>query len=94
MATKGDHPENEPKIGEKKGLNRREFVRTGVAAGLGSGALLGAEPKGQATEASDKQITWDYEADVVIAGGGCAGLTAAIRARDFGASVLLSLIHI
>jgi len=89
MATKGDHPENEPKIGEKKGLNRREFVRTGVAAGLGSGALLGAEPKGQATEASDKQITWDYEADVVIAGGGCAGLTAAIRARDFGASVLV-----
>ena len=89
MATKGDHPDNDPKIGEKKGLNRREFVRTGVAAGLGSGALLGAEPKGQATEASDKQITWDYEADVVIAGGGCAGLTAAIRARDLGASVLV-----
>ena len=27
--------------------------------------------------------------DVVIAGGGCAGLTAAIRARDLGASVLV-----
>jgi len=29
------------------------------------------------------------EADIVIAGGGCAGLTAAIRARDLGASVLV-----
>ena len=27
--------------------------------------------------------------DVVIAGGGCAGLTAAIRARDLGATVLV-----
>jgi heterodisulfide reductase subunit A-like polyferredoxin len=36
-------------------------------------------------------MSWarDYEADVVIAGGGCAGLTAAIRARDLGASVLV-----
>ena len=32
---------------------------------------------------------WDYEADVVVAGAGCAGLTTAIRARDLGASVLV-----
>jgi hypothetical protein len=32
---------------------------------------------------------WDYEFDVVVVGGGCAGLTAAIRARDLGASVLV-----
>lgn len=37
---KGDHPDNDPKIENQTGLNRREFVKTGGAAGLGSGALL------------------------------------------------------
>ena len=32
-------------------------------------------------------LTWAF--DVVIAGAGCVGLTAAIRARDLGASVLV-----
>lgn len=34
-------------------------------------------------------MAWDYDVDIVIAGGGCAGITAAIRARDAGASVLV-----
>ena len=34
-------------------------------------------------------ISWTYEADVVIIGGGCTGLPAAIRARDLGASVIV-----
>ena len=90
MATKGDHPDHDPTIEKGRGLNRRDFVKTGVAAGLGSGALLGSdEMHAQGSETGATQTAWDYEADVVIAGGGCAGLTAAIRARDLGASVLV-----
>ncbi len=90
MATKGDHPHNDPKLGNERGLNRRDFVKTGVAAGLGSGALLASDEAQAQVQTTDAQQTvWDYEADVVIAGGGCAGLTAAIRARDLGASVLV-----
>ena len=48
---------------------------------------------------------WDVEVDVVVVGDGCAGVCAAIEAREAGASVLvleraggaggtLSLIHI
>ena len=90
MAAKDDHPGNDPKLENERGLNRRDFVKTGVAAGLGSGALLGSdEAKAQVSATGAEQTVWDYEADVVIAGGGCAGLTAAIRARDLGASVLV-----
>ncbi len=99
MATKDDHPSNDPKPEDDKGLNRRDFVKTGVAAGLGAGgALLGPdeaqalepdEAQAQVSATDAQQTVWDYEADVVIAGGGCAGLTAAIRARDLGASVLV-----
>ena len=91
MATRGDHPSNDPKPEDDKGLNRRDFVKTGVAAGLGAGGvLLGPdEAQAQVSATGAQQTVWDYEADVVIAGGGCAGLTAAIRARDLGASVLV-----
>ena len=99
MATKDDHPSNDPRPDDDKGLNRRDFVKTGVAAGLGAGGvLLGPdeaqalgpdEAQAQVSATGAQQTVWDYEADVVVAGGGCAGLTAAIRARDLGASVLV-----
>ena len=79
-----------PQRKSAKRLTRRDFVKTGAAAGLGAGALLGpdqADAQGASTGLDD--TTWDYEVDVVIAGAGCAGLTAAIRARDLGASVLV-----
>ena len=89
MAKKRDEPRDDPKLQNEKGLSRREFVKTGAAAGLGAAALLeSGVAKAQASTGAE-DVVWDYEVDVVIAGGGCAGLTAAIRARDLGASVLV-----
>jgi len=72
------------------GMNRRDFFKAGAAAGVGAAALaapVAAPAAGH--EAGPGGITWDYEVDVLICGGGCAGITAAIRARDAGASVLV-----
>ena len=74
---------------DDKVLSRRDFVKTGAAAGLGATALLEAGNTHAQASPSNANIDWDYEVDVVIAGGGCAGLTAAIRARDLGASVMV-----
>ena len=72
------------------GLGRRDFVKTG-AAGLGAAALFdpGAAQAQTQAPAAGAGTGWDYEFDVVVVGAGCAGLTAAIRARDLGASVLV-----
>ena len=90
MATQDDDSSTNPKSKQKNSLSRRDFVKTGAAAGLGAGALLeSSEAQAQVTASAAENTVWDYEVDVVIAGGGCAGLTAAIRARDLGASVLV-----
>lgn len=75
--------EDEPKAG----LSRRDFVRKGAGAGLGATALatLGAG----CAESQSAPQAWDRTADVVIAGAGTSGLSAAIEALDHGASVII-----
>ncbi len=73
-------------IGDDKGVSRRDLLKSGAAVGLGAAALLDATGA-QAQRAAGRG--WDYDVDVVVAGGGCAGITAAIRARDLGATVLV-----
>jgi hypothetical protein len=87
MAKKNDTGPDAPELPDEKAVSRRELLKSGAAVGLGAAALLEAG----CTEAQrgTSGIVWDYEADVVVAGGGCAGLTAAIRARDLGATVLV-----
>jgi FAD binding domain-containing protein len=84
MAKKNGQGHDDPKLSEEKGVSRRDLLKSGAAAGLGAAVLLDAGCTDAQTGAK-----WDYEADVVVAGGGCAGLTAAIRARDLGCSVLV-----
>ena len=70
-----------------KGISRREFVKTGLAAGIASQALPAL---GQSADCEPvAEINWDYSADVIIAGAGTAGLSAAIEALDHGASVII-----
>ena len=72
-------------------ISRREFVH---AAGLGTTAILGGcsgtlpSSKLEANNSTSPH-SWDYEVDVVVIGSGPTGLTAAIRARDAGASVII-----
>src|SRR5262249_51810498 len=74
---------------EEKALSRRDFFRSGAAAGIGAAVLPGREALAQ--EASgNRQIVWNYEADGVVLGSGCVGLHAAVRARELGASVLVT----
>ena len=89
MAGKREKKSNDPGEQSEKRVTRRDFVRTGATAGLGASALLESDEARAQDSAAGKEIIWDYEVDVVIAGGGCVGLTAAIRARDLGASVLV-----
>ncbi len=87
MAKKNETGQGDSRLPEESGVSRRDLLKSGAAVGLGAAALLEAGcTDGQDSSAS---AGWDYEADVVIAGGGCAGLTAAIRARELGATVLV-----
>jgi len=89
MAKKRDTKPEERKPQESTSVSRRDFIKQGVAAGVGA-ATLGAcasTPSAQGT--SPDGIKWDYEADVVVIGSGASGLPCAIRARDAGLTVLV-----
>jgi FAD binding domain len=78
-----------PKPHEEKALSRRDFFRSGAAAGMGAAILPGREALAQELSSGSQGIEWNYDADIVVLGSGCVGLHAAVRARDLGASVLV-----
>jgi len=70
----------------KRDLSRRDLITTtataeGAGDGFGPGTLGSAFGK--------IPSSWDLEADVVVIGSGAAGLPAAVKAADGGASVLV-----
>src|SRR5882757_267331 len=83
MARKRNTGRKEPKLQQEQALSRREFFKSGAAAGVGAAVLSGPG------KALAQGIQWNYEVDVVVLGSGCVGLHAAVRARDLGASVLV-----
>ncbi|MEO6339908.1 MAG: FAD-dependent oxidoreductase, partial [Caulobacteraceae bacterium] len=64
-------------------INRRDLF---VGAAASAGAL---SPDQAAAAAPPPPRRWDHEADVIVVGAGACGMTAAIRAREAGASVIL-----
>ena len=87
MAKKRNAGRKKPELQKEHALSRRDFFKSGAAAGVGAAVLSGI---GKASaQDSTSGIQWNYEADVVVLGSGCTGLHAAIRARDLGASVLV-----
>lgn len=76
----------------KDNLSRREFLRnTGLvvsAAALG-GSVLSGHAAAEAPAEAKAELQWDYEADVVVIGSGGAGLPAALKAQEDGASVII-----
>ncbi|MBW6507713.1 MAG: FAD-binding protein [Rhodobacteraceae bacterium] len=74
----------------RSGLSRRDFFKAGAAAGVGAAALgAPAVVAAQTMPSPTDGITWDYEVDVLVLGGGCMGLPSAIRARDLGNDVMI-----
>ncbi len=89
----------------KKGVSRRAFIKGGAVGALGlasAGILSACSSSSSSTAASSEaaasstaagattnDIEWDYEADVVVIGAGGAGLPAALKAMEDGASVII-----
>lgn len=68
-------------------VNRRKVLTAGLAASAVGSAGLASSSASQSD--TPNEIEWHYEADVVVLGSGGVGLTAAVRAVDLGASVLV-----
>src|SRR5512132_1362063 len=70
----------------KRDLSRRDLITT-TATADGAGDSFGPGTLGSAF--GKIPSSWDLEADVVVIGSGAAGLPAAVKAADGGASVLV-----
>lgn len=71
----------------ERGLSRRSFLLGSLAAGMGASATLLAgcqAPASDAAAVNTEDIAWDFETDVLIAGAGAAGMTAAVAASENG----------
>lgn len=62
--------------------------RVSITAG-GDGTIAPTSPGALPREAAQRSPQWDFVADVVVIGSGAAGLPAAIKAADAGASVIV-----
>lgn len=69
-------------------ITRRDFVK---GAAVGAAAIAGASLLSSCKVEVKPWLPdkWDYEADVVVVGSGCAGMAAAIEAHDAGAKVIV-----
>ncbi len=79
-----------------KDVSRRKFMAAaGGAAGLAAMAAMGISPNNGECSPNipeidvDKMSSAENEADVLVIGGGMAGLFAAVKAHDAGATTLL-----
>lgn len=68
-------------------ISRRSLL-AGSSLAVGALAVRGTS-QASAEEVPNSQVTWDYEADIVIVGGGVGGTLAAYRACELGAKTLL-----
>lgn len=74
---------------QARGLSRRGFLGAGLmaAAGVATTAMLGGcAPSG---DASNAEVSWNEEYDVVVIGGGAGGYAAAIEAANNGAKAVV-----
>lgn len=83
-------------IEEVKTPSRRTFLKgaTAAVATAAAASLFGCSGGGQqADEAQVEDISWDEEADVLIVGGGLAGMSAAVTVATEGAGATCLLLE-
>src|ERR1700704_3867623 len=79
----------------RSNVTRRDFIKTTVAGSAAAAGLAMQPVQAAGVDALDTAIPkWDRVVDVVVVGAGAAGLPAAIRARDRGASVMIVEAHV